>query len=130
MESITYSFPVKVPSLNEYINACRRNKYAGGKMKKDLSEAIRSFLPSQPKMTLTPPFDLHFVFYEQTKRRDKDNVISMGVKGTLDAFQEHGILGNDNWVWIETIKADVLLAKDCIKEPYRFDVTITERRKK
>lgn len=30
----------KLPSLNEYINACRRNKYQGAKFKRDVEEVI------------------------------------------------------------------------------------------
>lgn len=31
---ITKEIPLKLPSLNEYIRECRRNKFAGASMKK------------------------------------------------------------------------------------------------
>ena len=33
---ITVEIPFRLPSLNQYINECRRNRYAGAKMKKDV----------------------------------------------------------------------------------------------
>ena len=32
--------PEKLPSLNEYINACRSNRYAGAKMKREVEDTI------------------------------------------------------------------------------------------
>lgn len=35
--------PFRLPSLNQYINECRRNKYAGANMKKNVEKDIGWF---------------------------------------------------------------------------------------
>ena len=70
----------KLPSLNDYINACRTNQYKGAKLKKDVESLISAYiLVAKSKRTLTPtdkPIVVHFEWHEKTKRRDADNVVS------------------------------------------------------
>lgn len=83
----------KLPSLNEYIDACRRNKYVGAKMK---HEAERLIIAQIGRMKpITQPSVIHLTWYEKTARRDPDNVAA-AKKFILDAMQKAGKLPNDN----------------------------------
>jgi Holliday junction resolvase RusA-like endonuclease len=87
----------KLPTANEYIDACRKNRYAAAKMKRDAEDAIilqcKRLLPIKQKVRIK------LTWYEETARRDPDNV-RFGVKFILDALQRCGKLKNDNARWI------------------------------
>lgn len=83
----------KLPSLNEYIGACRSNPRYGAKMKQDTETLI--ILQISRLRPITSPVILHFEWHEKTRRRDKDNVAA-GKKFVLDAMQKAGKLINDN----------------------------------
>ena len=89
-----FQIPVRLPSLNEYINACRSNRYEAAKMKKQC-EKILSFYMRNHACFHKPVF-IRFTWIEQNKKRDLDNV-AFGKKFILDAFVKYGILENDNW---------------------------------
>ena len=83
----------KLPGLNEYINACRSNAYKGAVLKKDTEQLIAwQVIKMKP---LGEPCYFVFTWYEETKRRDKDNV-STARKFIFDALQKAGKLKNDN----------------------------------
>lgn len=83
----------KLPSLNEYINACRRNRYAGAAMKQDAERLVVLQLGAlQP---IKSPVIIHFIWHEKTRRRDKDNVAA-AKKFILDAMQKARKIPNDN----------------------------------
>ena len=90
--------PVKLPSLNEYIKACRSNAFAGSKMKKQYQEAIGWYLMKMP--TYTKPIYIEFHWVETNHKRDLDN-IAFGKKFILDAMQELGKIPNDNSNYIK-----------------------------
>ena len=83
----------KLPSLNEYVKACRTNRYAGARMKDNMEQLIMWQLAILPY--IKKPVFLRFTWYEKNKKRDKDNV-AFGKKFVLDAFQKSGKLPNDN----------------------------------
>jgi Holliday junction resolvase RusA-like endonuclease len=85
--------PLKLPSLNDYVRACRANKYGGAKMKKDTEEAIGWFIKSLPRFE--SPVTISFHWIEANKRRDYDN-IAFGKKFILDALVKYGKLKDDN----------------------------------
>ena len=84
---------LKLPSLNDYIRACRSNKYVGAKFKKDVENDIMIFLRKLP--TFTKPVKIHFHWVENNKRRDLDN-ICFAKKFILDALVKSGKLADDN----------------------------------
>jgi len=88
-----YVIDMKLPSLNDYIRACRSNKFLGAKMKKDIEEQIHYFLLTMPKYN--KPIKIHFTWVEGNKKRDLDN-ICFAKKFILDAMQKYGKLENDN----------------------------------
>lgn len=64
--------PFRLPSLNQYINECRRNKYAGANMKKNVEKDIGWYINLLPEYK--NPIKIHFIWVEENKRRDLDNV--------------------------------------------------------
>ena len=92
MHNFSFEIPFRLPSLNEYIDKCRNNRYGGAKYKKDIEMEIMRVLP---KCQIECQVWFDFVWYEQTKRRDKDNV-AFAKKYILDAIQRSGMIPNDN----------------------------------
>lgn len=84
---------MKLPSLNEYINVCRTNKYKAAKFKADLEADIALFL--MPLRKYNNPIKIHFHWIEGSKRRDLDN-ICFAKKFILDAMVKAGKLKDDN----------------------------------
>ena len=85
--------PMKLPSLNEYVNVCRTNKYKAAKYKKNLEDDIMMFLGRLP--VFENPVVIHFHWIEGNKRRDLDN-ICFAKKFILDALVKAGKLSDDN----------------------------------
>jgi len=85
----------KLPSLNEYIDICRRNKYGAANFKKEIEDNIIWKLKSQMHgVIITEPVKIEFTWHEANSKRDLDN-ISSAKKFILDAFVRAGFLEND-----------------------------------
>lgn len=84
---------MNLPSLNEYVDICRSNRYKAAKFKKNLEEDISLFLRRLPKFE--KPVRIHFKWVEGNKRRDFDN-IAFAKKFILDALVKLGKLKDDN----------------------------------
>lgn len=69
---IRIEIPLKLPSLNVYINECRKNKFAGSTMKKQIQSDIGWYINKLPKFN--KPIKIHFTWVEANKKRDIDNV--------------------------------------------------------
>lgn len=110
--------PLKLPSLNEYVNACRTNKFAGGKMKKDAQRDISIFLKRLP--TYKAPVRIRFHWVEKNAKRDLDN-IAFAKKFILDALVESGKLVDDSRKWVVGFEDEFSLGKD-----YAVILTIEE----
>ena len=85
--------PMRLPSLNDYIDECRRHKMAGASMKKRLEKDISFFIDPLPRFE--NPVVIHFLWIEENKRRDLDN-ICFAKKFILDALVKAGKLKDDN----------------------------------
>ena len=90
---IKVEIPLKLPSLNDYINKCRSNKFAGATMKKNVDEDIMWYIKDLPRFENT--IKIHFHWIEANKRRDFDN-IAFAKKFILDALVKAGKLKDDN----------------------------------
>lgn len=88
---------LKLPGLNDYIDACRRNRYAANNMKHQAQADLAWFLRRMPE--ITKPVWIRFTWTEKDRRRDPDNV-AFGKKFVLDAMVRMGKLKNDNQTWI------------------------------
>lgn len=89
----TCKIPLKLPSCNDYINECRRNRYAGAKMKADVEEQIGIYVSRLPRFER--PVKIAFKWTEGNKRRDLDG-ICFAKKFILDALVKYGVLSDDN----------------------------------
>lgn len=89
----------KLPSLNEYQNACRANKYKGANMKREIEETIGWFIKNaKARGTLhatDKPCKYRFIWHEMTYKRDPDNICSAR-KFIFDAMQKQGIIPKDS----------------------------------
>lgn len=93
MEICKLEILYKFPSFNQYVNACRKNKYAGGIMKKQIENDIFYFINRLPNFD--KPIRIKFTWIEDNKRRDLDN-ICYAKKFILDSMVKAGKLKDDN----------------------------------
>ena len=84
---------MKLPSLNEYVNVCRTNRFKASNYKKRIESAIGLFIGHLPRFD--KPVKIHFHWIEGNKRRDYDN-IAFAKKFILDALVKAGKLRDDN----------------------------------
>ncbi len=92
-----YKFEIgnRLPSLNEYTEACRTNRYIGAKLKENTEINIWADIKQQLKNTkITSPVKIHFTWIEENKKRDLDN-ICFAKKFILDALVKSNVLKND-----------------------------------
>ena len=82
----------KFPSLNEYVSACRNNRFAGAKFKKWVQASIGWDLLKLP--VFTRPVFVTFTWVEGNRKRDWDNV-TFSKKFIFDALVDLGKLPND-----------------------------------
>jgi len=92
-EKVICEIPMKLPSLNEYVDVCRSNPYVASRFKKRIEKEIGIFLVKLPRFE--NPVEIHFHWIEKNKRRDLDN-IAFAKKFILDAMVKHGKLADDN----------------------------------
>ena len=90
---IQIEIPMKLPSLNDYINVCRTNRYQAASFKRELEETIAYYL--KPLPVFEKPISIYFVWVENDRRRDYDN-ICFAKKFILDALVKLGKVKDDN----------------------------------
>lgn len=93
-----FEVPVKFITLNEWTDLCKRSKgkYSPAQIYKGRVEAIVAFHIKQRKTKpLNKPFKVRYIWYEETAKRDPDNVC-FAKKFILDGMQKAKILKNDN----------------------------------
>lgn len=83
----------RFPSLNEYINVCRRNRYTANRVKKQ--ETSRAANAARGVSPFHEPVVVEFLWVEKDKRRDIDNV-AFAKKFVLDGLVQAGVIANDN----------------------------------
>lgn len=93
----------RLPGANEYIEACRKNKYVGAKMKKDAQIQCSWYLHKIPQ--INRPIKITFIWQEKDHRRDPDNC-SFGTKFILDELVRLKKIPNDNQTWIKGLYHD------------------------
>lgn len=92
------TIPGRLPGLNEYTDTCRTNPRAGARMKRDAQETVMWHILSQlRRVKFQRPVFLLYHFYEQDRRRDKDNVSGFAHKVIQDALVAAGTLEDDGW---------------------------------
>lgn len=108
-EKITCEIPLKLPSLNDYVYACRANKYTGYRMKKGVEAKIMRYINKLP--LFEKPIKIDFIWIEENKRRDLDNV-AFAKKFILDALVKAGKLKDDNRRCVTAFSDSFMYDKD------------------
>lgn len=95
----------RLPGLNDMIEADRRDRRAGNRLKQESQETIRLYILRDLKhLKIDKPVELHYSFYEPNRRRDLDNISGYAHKVTQDALVASGVLKNDGWANIVGMK--------------------------
>jgi hypothetical protein len=100
----------RLPTLNQYIAALGKNRYAGGLLKKEATETCYNAFLWQCKNKYNM-IDIILNWYEENKKRDKDNIAS-AKKYILDGMQKAEIIKNDNWNCINSFKDNFYIDKN------------------
>lgn len=87
--------PFKLPSLNDYIRICNRNRFEGNNFKKGVENDIIWAIKSSKTPAIEKPVKIKYIWIEKNRKRDIDNV-SSAKKYILDALQRAKILINDS----------------------------------
>ena len=119
---MTVIIPGRLAGMNEYTAAQRTNVHKGAMMKRDEQARVVLALRRARLPSLKTPITINYRFYEQHKRRDKDNISGFAHKVIQDALVETGALPNDGWSevsgWTDSFYVDA-------KNP-RIEVEIIE----
>lgn len=85
-----------LPSLNQYIEICRSNKFGANSWKHKYQDIIGKQIAEQcENFYINIPFRLDLIICESNRRRDKDNIESLAKKLILDTLQETNYIKND-----------------------------------
>ena len=95
----TFTIHFKLPSLNDYICACRRNKYAGAKFKAEIERDICWAIKAAKLRPVDNKCIVCMTFIEGNHKRDVDNVES-AKKFIADSLVSCGILQGDSPKWV------------------------------
>ena len=91
----------RLPGLNEYTKACRTSPHTGNEMKRQAQDMVMWYILQQMRgHRFTKPVFILFSFYEQDRRRDRDNISSFARKVIQDALVKCGNLQDDGWDYV------------------------------
>ena len=90
-----FEIPLRLPGANEYITKSYSNRHKGNNFKKATERDIVMCIKARKLRYIKRPVFVKFVWFEATKKRDKDNV-AFRKKFILDAMQKARILPNDD----------------------------------
>lgn len=103
----------RLPSANEYIDAQRRNRFAGAKLKKDSQAIVEAAIRVQlAGVRIKGPVRIDYSFYEPNAKRDIDNVFSFAAKVVQDALVSMGVLENDSQKHVKAFSAKFKVDKE------------------
>jgi Holliday junction resolvase RusA-like endonuclease len=96
---VNYKFTIRgtLPGLNELIEAERRNRFIGAKLKKQYEAVVMRAARSLGNVEFEEPVYMVYHWYEKDRRRDKDNICAFGRKVIQDALVKARFLRNDGW---------------------------------
>ena len=93
----TFTISGRLPGINDYTAAQRRNKYGGAKMKKAAQKHVEAEIWAARLRTVDSRARLVYTFYEPNRRRDMDNISGFAHKVIQDALVNCRILSGDGW---------------------------------
>lgn len=121
------TLPLRLETLNDYIDQCRRHPIQGAKQKKADEQAVTTFIRQQLRgVKFEKPVTLVYTFYERDRRRDKDNVASYARKVIQDALARSGVINGDGWKGV----AGTVERFEVDKNNPRIEIEITEENEK
>ena len=104
----------RLPGLNEYVNACRRNRHAGATFKQRDQEYVAWQIRQQIKgYQAKGPVFMVYKWYEKDRRRDLDNISSYGRKVIQDALVQCKVLPDDGWKYVTGFTDEFYIDKKC-----------------
>jgi len=109
----------ELTDYNTYSNAQRFNRFAGAKIKADMTEYVRMQVLRIPKIK-TPAY-FTFNWFCKNEKKDPDNIAS-SKKFIFDGLMKAGKLENDGWKQVAGFSDQFFLNK---KNP-RIEVEISE----
>lgn len=117
-----FTIPGTLPNLNDYIEANRKNRYAGAEMKNRCEHLIILCIKSQMRnQKVNAPVKIRLTWVEPNRSRDKDN-IAFAKKFIFDAMVKAKLIPGDGWKHIEGFEDRFSVDK---KKP-RIEVEILE----
>lgn len=97
----TFTIHSRLAGMNDFINAQRKNKYAGAEFKCSQQEIVAHEIRRQLHgVKIRRPVRISYIWIERDKRRDLDNVSGFGHKVVQDALVQCKVLKNDGWAEI------------------------------
>lgn len=85
----------ELTDLNTYVNAERRNRFIGAKIKKDMTELCMWLMRGKGKFSKITKIEFYWV--HGSKRKDFDNV-EFSQKWIRDGMVKAGLIPNDGWL--------------------------------
>ena len=98
------------PSLNEYINLERSNKFAAATMKKSRTITVAYLARAQVFKLEDKKYDVYFTWYKPNNKKDHDN-IAFAKKFVLDGLILAKVLKSDGSKYINNFRDTFILDK-------------------
>lgn len=108
-----------LPSLNEYTNTARKNKYASATMKRRYTGLCAQAANASGGRHRKVHIEFHWI--EPNRKRDKDN-ICFAKKFCIDGLVEAGVIPNDGWKNVDSFSDRFSVDKNYP----RIEITINE----
>lgn len=105
------TIPGKMPSLNDYIAAMNRNRYAGNAMKHEQTDRVCGLALAEQMPHFEGPVRIRFTWYERNRRGDIDNV-SFAQKFILDGLVKAGVIKDDSQRYVTGLEHEFRHDKD------------------
>lgn len=124
-EVLSFELNSVLPTLNEYINAERTNKYIASSIKKKATEICR--ISSSVLYGLSDPellYDVKVHYIVPNNKIDSDNLY-FGIKFILDGMVKAGVLKDDSRKYIRNIESSI----ETIKDKYLIQVSLLKVKK-
>jgi Holliday junction resolvase RusA-like endonuclease len=96
---MTITIPGSLPSLNEYINAERTNRYIAATMKRQATERVYWHSRNYKGTSIAVPVHITFTWYMKDRRKDLDNC-AFAKKFVLDGMVKASVLVSDSQKYV------------------------------
>lgn len=110
--------------MNTYIAAEKRNRYVGGKIKKEETDHIYYCCLEQRLQPMKSPVKMTYNWTAKNRKKDKSNIVGFARKVIEDGLVNAGVLSNDGWNDIDSFSDTFALIEGDNKEG--VSVTIEE----